>query len=118
MKKRWASRSYKDIPSYGSQSERAKITIHWFGAGYSDLIFQSERAKNIIHCFSIYTKKLPAFQTAKILTAFLILRKKKSIINIFNHVNTDWLVMSLLNTVIEKNIHACKTECEDRRVAG
>ena len=21
----------KDIPSYGSQSKRAKITIHWFG---------------------------------------------------------------------------------------
>ena len=26
--KQWIS---KDIPSYGSQSERAKIAIHWFG---------------------------------------------------------------------------------------
>ena len=26
--KRWIA---KDIPSYGSQSKRAKIAIHWFG---------------------------------------------------------------------------------------
>ena len=37
----------------------------------------------------------------KTLTAFLILRKK-TITNIFNHVNTDWLIISLLNTVIGK----------------
>ena len=28
VSKQWIS---KDIPSYGSQSERAKIAIHWFG---------------------------------------------------------------------------------------
>ena len=28
--KQWMA---KDIPSYGSQSKRAKIAIHWFGIG-------------------------------------------------------------------------------------
>ena len=28
VSKQWI---FKDIPSYGSQSERAKIAIHWFG---------------------------------------------------------------------------------------
>ena len=32
--KQWIS---KDIPSYGSQSERAKIAIHWFGKYYYEL---------------------------------------------------------------------------------
>ena len=60
---------------------------------------------------------LPACDTAKIRTAFLILRKKKkTITNIFNRVNR--LIISLLNTVMEKKIKAWKTECEDRRVAG
>ena len=58
-------------------------------------------------------KKLPACKTAKILTAFLILRKKKSII-VFNH----GLIISLWNTVIEKTIKAWKTEYEDRQVLG
>ena len=44
----------------------------------------------------------------KILSAFLILHKK--ITNIFNHVNTDWLIISLLNTVIEKNYSLEKNE--------
>ena len=46
-------------------------------------------------------KKLQACKTAKILTAFLTLRKKKTITNIFNHVNR--LTNNFhLNTVIEK----------------
>ena len=52
----------------------------------------------------------------KILSAFLILRKNKNT-NIFNHISTDWLIISLLNTVKEKKITAWKTECEDKRVA-
>ena len=47
----------------------------------------------------IYINYKPA--KLKILSAFLILRKKNT--NIFNHVNTEWLIISLLNTVIEKN---------------
>ena len=50
----------------------------------------------------------PVFITPGRLTAFLILRKKISFL-IF--------LIFLLNTVIKK-IEACKTECEDRRVAG
>ena len=34
--KQWIS---KDIPSYGSQSKRAKIAIHWFGNGNKFLYF-------------------------------------------------------------------------------
>ena len=48
-----------------------------------------------------HNKILQACKIAKILTTFLILRKK-AITNIFNHVNTDWLIISLLNIVIEK----------------
>ena len=33
--KRWIS---KDIPSYGSQSERAKIAIHWFGKYQNNIL--------------------------------------------------------------------------------
>ena len=51
----------------------------------------------------------PVFITPGRLTAFLILRKKKISFLIF--------LIFLLNTVIKK-IEACKTECEDRRVAG
>ena len=49
-----------------------------------------------------YNKKLLACTTAKILTAFLILHKQ-TITNVFNNVNTDGLIISLLNTVIENN---------------
>ena len=55
----------------------------------------------------------------KILSAFLILRKKNKITNIFNRVNTDLLIISLsVKGRHRKKITAWKTECEDKRVAG
>ena len=46
-------------------------------------------------------KKLPACKTSKYLLHFWYCTKK-SIINIFNHVFTDWVIISLLNTYVEK----------------
>ena len=47
-------------------------------------------------------KKLQACKTKNTFCISDSAQKKKKITNIFNHVNTDWLIISLLNTVIEK----------------
>ena len=48
-------------------------------------------------------KKLEACQTAKILAAFLILHKKKQLlIFVTKLTQTDYVIISLLNTAIEK----------------
>ena len=47
-------------------------------------------------------KKLQACKTLQYLLHFWYCAKKKTITNIFNHVNTDWLIISILNTVTEK----------------
>ena len=61
-------------------------------------------------------KKLQAYKTKNTFCISEIAQKK--VIYTFNHVNTDWLIISLLNTVIEKKITAWKTECGHKRVAG
>ena len=38
--------------------------------------------------------------------------KRKPITNISNHVNTDWLIISLLNTVVEKKLKLGKQNVE------
>ena len=53
--KQWIS---KDIPSYGSQSKRTKIAIHWFGK-HQRWIFAEPRGGVVIiaevnNCFSVY----------------------------------------------------------------
>ena len=46
---------------------------------------------------------------------FCVKKKNNNILTILTR--TDWLIISILNTVIEK-FKAWKTDCEDRRVAG
>ena len=84
----------------------ANLAADWWWTNYQIKLFTISQLLNLHPCCRIQ-KKLQACKTAKILTAFQILRKKKPI-NIFNHVNTDWLIISLLNTVIEKKIEACE----------
>ena len=58
-------------------------------------------------------KKLQACQTAKILAAFLILHKKKQLLIFLTMLTqTDYVIISLLNTAIEKKNKAWKTECQ------
>ena len=59
-------------------------------------------------------KKLEACQTAKILAAFLILHKKNQLlIFVTKLTQTDYVIISLLNTAIEKKKNkAWKTECQ------
>ena len=75
----------------------------------SNQIVHHHSATKFASMLQLDIKKLQACKTV-----FLILRKKKkTITNICTHVNTNWLIIPIFNTVIEK-----KTECEDRRVAG
>ena len=68
-------------------------------------------------------KKLPTSDTAKIRTAFLILRKKKLLIFLTMLTEIDSSLRLTNNFPFtyrhrKKEIKAWKTECEDRRVAG
>ena len=113
----WRMPSLSPLSSLGrtlSCGMDANLVVDWRWAKYQIKLFTISQLLNLNPCCTY--KKLPACKTAKILTAFLILRKKTIIV--FNHVNTDWLIISLLNTVIEKKIKAWKTEYEDRQVAG
>ena len=47
-------------------------------------------------------KKLQACKTAQNTYGISDIEQKKTITDIFNRVNTDWLIISILNTVIEK----------------
>ena len=66
-------------------------------------------------------KKLQACKTAKILTAFLILHKKKQellLIFLTMLTQTDYVIISFLNTIIEKKWSLENRMPEDRWVAG
>ena len=63
-------------------------------------------------------KKLQACKTAKILTAFLILHQKKQLLIFLTMLTqTDYVIISLLNTVIEKKIKLGKQNAR-RQMSG
>ena len=93
--------SVAHIWSHVSCSMDANLVLGWRWTKYQIKLFTTRQLQIWIHAVAGY-KKLPACKTAKMLTAFLILRK--IITYIFNHVIIEWLIISLLNTVIEKKI--------------
>ena len=109
--------SYRPLHTFSSTlscSMDANLVVDRRWEKYQIKLFTISQLLNLNPCFTY--KKLPACKTAKILTAFLLMRKKSIIV--FNHVNTDWLIISLLNTVIEKKLKLGKQNMETDKWLG